>query len=308
MEMEDAPLLDPDDVPEGHRTGYVAIVGPPNAGKSTLLNKLLGTKLAIVSPRPSTTRSRVLGILSAPEYQLILLDTPGVVRPKYRLHEHMLRDVDRSLADADVTLFLADASATSPSRDARDTLERIGDRPALLVLTKTDLLRDVAAAMPAAEAYMAIRKFDAVVPISAQSGYNVDALLQETLARTPIGPPFYPKDQLSEHPERFFVAELIREGVFNQFRDEIPYAVQVNIIQYETREDGSDFIACDIVVERDSQKAILIGKGGQALKRLGTETRREVEAFLGRHVFLKLFVKTRPDWRDREGFLKEYGY
>jgi GTP-binding protein Era len=305
--VEDAPILDAAAVPEGHRSGYVAIVGPPNAGKSTLLNRLVGAKLAIVSPRPSTTRSRVLGILSGDDYQLVLLDTPGVVRPKYRLHEHMLRDVDRSLADADVTLFLADATAKGPSRDARDTLERIGGRPAILVLTKVDLLRDVAGAIPAAEAYMAIRPFEAVVPISAVTGYNIDALLRETLERTPLGPPFYPRDQLSEHPERFFVAELVREAVFNLFRDEVPYAVQVNVAQYESREDGTDVIACDIVVERDSQKAILIGKGGQALKRLGTEARREIEAFLGRHVYLKLFVKTRPDWRDREGFLREYG-
>jgi GTP-binding protein Era len=298
----------PDDVPPDHRAGYVAIVGPPNAGKSTLLNRLLGTKLAIVSPRPSTTRTRVLGILSAPAYQLILLDTPGVVRPKYRLHEHMLRDVDRSLADADVTLFLADATVPRPGRDARDTLDRIGDRPALLILTKTDLLRDVAGALPVAEAYMALRPFEAVLPISAETGYNLDQLLEETLSRIPLGPPFYPKDQLSEHPERFFVAEIVREAVFNRFYDEVPYAAQVNVVQYESKEDGTDFIACDIVVERDSQKAILIGKGGSALKALGTDARREIEAFLGRHVFLKLFVKTRPDWRDREGFLKEYGY
>jgi GTP-binding protein Era len=304
----ETPTLSNGDISPDHKAGYVAIVGPPNAGKSTLLNRLVGTKLAIVSPRPSTTRTRVLGILSAPAYQLILLDTPGVVRPKYRLHEHMLRDVDRSLADADVTLFLADATVRTPGRDARDTLERVGDRPALLVLTKTDLLKNIAEAMPVAEAYMAIRAFDAVVPISAETGYNIPELLEETVARVPLGPPFYPRDQLSEHPERFFVAEIVREAVFNRFRDEIPYAVQVNVAQYEARDDGPDFIACDIVVERESQKAILIGKGGQALKALGTDARRGIEDFLQRHVFLKLFVKTRPDWRDREGFLKEYGY
>jgi GTP-binding protein Era len=305
---EATPLMDLADVPAGHRSGYVALVGAPNAGKSTLLNRFVGTKLAIVSPRPSTTRNRVLGILSAPGYQLILLDTPGVVRPKYRLHEHMLRDVDRSLADADLALFLADATAAAPSRDARDALDRVAGRPALLVLTKTDLLGDVAAAIPVAEQYLALRPFEAVVPISAETGYNLDALLEETLARIPEGPPFYPKDQLSEHPERFFVAEIVRESVFNQFRDEVPYAVTVNVVQYEARQDRPDFIACDIVVERDSQKAILIGKGGQALKKLGTEARRAIEAFVDRPVYLKLFVKTRPDWRDREGFLREYGY
>ncbi len=301
-------LLDLADVPEGHRSGYVALVGAPNVGKSTLLNRLLGTKIAIVTPKPSTTRNRVLGILSAPDHQVVLLDTPGVVRPKYRLHEHMLRDVDRALNDADLTLYLADGTRPQPGRDALDALDKLGDRPAVLVLTKSDLLGDVGKAMPVAEQYLARRDFEAVVPISAQTGYNVDALLGEVLSRMPLGPPFYPKDQLSEHPERFFVAEIVREAIFNQFRDEVPYSTQVNIIQYEAHPEGKDFIACDIVVERDSQKGILIGKGGQALKALGAAARIGIEDFLDRPVFLKLFVKTRPDWRDRAGFLREYGF
>ncbi len=301
-------------VPEGHRSGYVALVGAPNVGKSTLLNRLLGAKLAIVSPRPSTTRHRVLGILSAdaagerPPYQLVLLDTPGVVRPQYRLHDLMLQDVDRALADADVVLFLADATEARPSRQALTALDKIGGRPALLVLTKSDLLNSVADALPVAERYLAARPFEAVVPLSALTGHNVDALLGEVLARVPEGPPFYPRDQLSEHPERFFVSEIVREAIFNLFRDEVPYSTQVNVVQYEERAGRKDFVACDIVVERDSQKAILIGKGGQALKRLGAEARRGIEEFLGRGVFLQLFVKTRADWRNREGFLREYGY
>ena len=303
---------------EGHKSGYVAIVGAPNVGKSTLLNRWLGTKLSIVSPRPSTTRNRVLGILTEevtderPGYQLILLDTPGVVRPKYRLHQHMMRDVDRSLGDADVTVLMADATEPRLSHDALGAVERVqhARSPVLLALNKTDRLGLVDEALPLVALYAEAlgREPDAVVPISARTGQGTDALLDLVLARVPPGPPYYPPDQLSEHPERFFVAEIVREAVFNQFRDEVPYATQVVVVTVEERPDRKDFIACDIVVERDSQKAILIGKGGAALKRLGQSARREIEAFLGRGVFLQLFVKTRADWRDKEGHLREYGF
>ncbi len=314
-----APPLVPDG-PDGapHKSGYVALVGAPNVGKSTLLNRWLGTKLSIVSPRPSTTRNRVLGILSdeggRPEtgYQLVLLDTPGVVRPKYRLHQHMMRDVDRSLGDADVTVFLADATRTHLTHDDRQAAERVRNvqGPVLLALNKVDKLGLVDEALPLVERYTEAlgRAPDAVVPISALEGAGTDALLGLVLDRVPEGPPYYPKDQLSEQPERFFIAEIVREAVFHQFRDEVPYATQVIVVTYEEREGRKDFVACDIIVERDSQKAILIGKGGAALKRLGQAAREEMEAFLGRGVYLQLFVKTRSDWRDKEGHLREYGF
>ena len=300
-----------------HRSGYVALVGAPNVGKSTLLNRWLGTKLSIVSPRPSTTRNRVLGILSEGDdaehgYQLIVLDTPGVVRPKYRLHQHMMRDVDRSLGDADVTVFLADATRDRLTFDDHQAAERVrGFRgPVLLALNKADRLGMVDHALPLVDLYTEAlgRDVDAVVPVSALHGTGTDGLLDLVLDRVPPGPPYYPKDQLSEHPERFFIAEIVREAVFHQFRDEVPYATQVVVVTYEERPDGKDFVACDVVVERDSQKAILIGKGGQALKRLGQAAREAIEAFLGRGVFLQLYVKTRADWRDREGHLREYGF
>ncbi|HYE95412.1 MAG TPA: GTPase Era [Rubricoccaceae bacterium] len=307
------PLLDLDAVPPGHKSGYVALVGAPNVGKSTLLNRLLGTKLSIVTPRPSTTRHRVLGILSAdaadgrPPYQLVFLDTPGVVRPRYRLHELMLADVDRALADADVTVFLADATAPHPTHDARDAAERLAGRPALLALNKMDLIAQEEA-LPLVERYLALHPFEEVIPISALKGSGVDVLLRAILERVPEGPPFYPKDQLSEHPERFFIAEIVREAVFKLFRDEVPYSTQVNVVTYEAREHGKDFVDCEVVVERDAQKAILIGKGGAALKRLGAEARREIEAFLGKPLYLQLHVKTRADWRNKEGMLRAYGY
>lgn len=304
-----------DDVPPGHRSGYVALVGPPNVGKSTLMNAFLGRKLSIVTARPSTTRHRVLGILSGdgtedqPPFQLIFLDTPGIVRPMYRLHEAMMRAVDAAVADADVLVFMVDASA---ERLPEEELAKLGERagtetPLLLVLNKIDLMAQEEA-LPLVERYTALRPFEAVIPVSAKTGFNLDRLLAQILERVPPGPPYYPKDQLSEHPERFFVAELIREQVFERYRAEIPYSTQVNVVTYEEREGGKDFIDAEIVVERESQKGILIGKGGAGLKRLGQAARREIEAFLGREVYLQLHVKARADWRNRDGFLRSYGY
>lgn len=318
-----APLVGAD-VPAGHRSGYVALVGAPNVGKSTLLNRLLGTKLSIVSPRPSTTRNRVLGIQSSdgddgrPPFQIVWLDTPGVVRPKYRLHEHMMRDVDRSLGDADVTVLLADATEPHLRAEAREAAARAArsSAPVLLALNKVDALPGQAEALPLVAAYTdafragdgAPRDFDAVVPVSALTGAGVSTLLALVLERVPLGPPYYPPDQLSEHPERFFLGEIVREAIFHQYRDEVPYATQVLVVRVQERPGEKLRVTADIVVERDSQKAILIGKGGAALKRLGRAAREEIEDFLGRPVYLELFVKTRTDWRDRDGYLREYGF
>lgn len=302
--METDGLLDPEAVPPGHRSGYVSLIGAPNAGKSTLMNSILGRKLSIVTRRASTTRHRILGILSADNYQALLFDTPGVVRPQYRLHDLMMHEVQRAVADADVLLFLADATREEPDNRALDMLL---DKPAIIVLTKMDLIRREDA-LPLVERYSALRAFDAVVPVSAVKGYNLDALVEETVSRLPPGPPLYPKDQLSEHPERFFVAEIVREALFDLFKDEIPYASQVNVVEYRENPEGKDFIDCEIVVERDSQKAIVIGRGGTALKRLGAAARTRIEEFLERPVYLQLHVKARADWRNKEGMLRSFGY
>ncbi len=308
----------PDDLPSPedfafdptHRSGYVALVGPPNVGKSTLMNALVGRKLSIVTAKPSTTRHRVLGILSGdgdgeqPPYQIVFLDTPGIVRPKYRLHEAMMHAVDFAVGDADVLLFMVDASHAGTPDEA---IQRIGDRPAILLLNKIDLIAQEEA-LPLVSTYNALRAFDAVIPVSAKTGFNLDTVRSQILERLPLGPPYYPKDQLSEHPERFFVAEIIREKVFELYRDEIPYSTQVNIVAYEERPGEKDFIDAEIVVERDSQKGILIGKGGSGLKRLGQFARRDIEAFVESEVYLQLHVKARADWRNREGFLRSYGY
>lgn len=302
--MEESAPLFPDHVPEGHRSGYVALIGKPNVGKSTLMNALVGRKLSIVTRKPQTTRYRVLGILSSDAHQIIFLDTPGIIKPRYRLHESMMHNVEDAIADADVLVFMADATQSRPDEFSLDFIREL---PAILAINKMDLIRQEDA-LPLVDSYVALRSFEEIVPISAATGYNLDLLLKEIIDRLPAGPPFYPKDMISEHPERFFVAEIIREKIFEQYREEIPYSVQVNVAQFEERVDEKDFVGAEIVVERGAQKGILIGKGGRALKKLGTAARKDIEEFLGREVYLDLHVKVREDWRNRSTFLRSYGY
>ncbi len=287
-----------------HRSGYVALIGKPNVGKSTLLNALLGRKLSIVTAKPQTTRHRILGIRSGDDHQIIFLDTPGIIEPRYKLQEAMMHNVAGAIADADLLLFMADATQDHPDTFS---LEHIGDRPALLVLNKMDLIRKENA-LPLVQAYVEKRAFEDVIPVSALKASNLEVLLEAILDRLPPGPPFYPKEMISEHPERFFVSEIIREKIFEHYRQEVPYSTQVNIVQYEERAGRKDFIDAEIVVERASQKGILIGKKGAALKRIGTRARTDIEAFLGRGVYLQLHVKVRDDWRNTDTFLSSFGY
>jgi GTP-binding protein Era len=217
----------------------------------------------------------------------------------------MMHTVDFALEEADLLLFMVDASKKSKGEYV---IERIGDRPALLVLNKMDLIRQEDA-LSLVESYINQRSFDAVIPVSAKKGRNLNVLMSEIKARIPEGPPYYPPDMISEYPERFFVAELIRERIFEMYREEIPYSTQVNIVAYEERTDGrKDLIDAEIVVERPTQKSIIIGKKGEGIKRIGTTARKEIEAWLGRPVFLRLFVKVRENWRNQDGFLRSYGY
>lgn len=301
--MDVDPALSPD-VFAGHRSGYVALIGKPNVGKSTLMNALIGRKLSIVTMKPQTTRHRVLGILTGEAYQIVILDTPGIIKPRYGLHESMMIDVRDAVADADVLVFLADATQREPDEFSLDI---IGAKSTLLAINKIDLVRQ-ADALPLVDAYTKLRGFDEIIPMSAKTGYNVDVLLKTILERMPLGPPFYPADMISEHPERFFVAEIIREKVFQYYRDEIPYSTQVNIVQFEERPGEKDFVSAEIVVERESQKGILIGKGGRALKKVGMSARHDIEAFLERPVYLELHVKVREDWRNRPSYLRSYGF
>ena len=215
MDIPDIPQIE---YPEGHRSGYVALIGKPNVGKSTLMNALIGFKLSIVTNKPQTTRHRIIGILSGEGYQVIFLDTPGVIEPRYRLHEAMMHSVRDSIAEADMLLFMADATLDRPDELS---LELIGDRRAILVINKMDLIRKEDA-LPLVETYGELREFEEVVPVSAATGYNVDLLRKLIIERLPEGPPFYPPEMISEHPERFFISEIIREKIFEQFRQEMP--------------------------------------------------------------------------------------
>ena len=289
---------------ENFRSGYVALIGKPNVGKSTLMNALIGQKLSIVTPKAQTTRHRVLGILTEDTAQVIFLDTPGIMRPSTGLDQSMMQKVRESVADADLVVFMADARAIKP--DAH-ILKMITDQAAILVLNKRDLVCQEAM-LPLAEAYADVRSFEAVVPISALNGTNLGPLMKEIRALLPPGPALYPPEMISEHPERFFVAEIIREKVFRKFRQEVPYSSAVMISSFVERPEGKDLIEAEIVVERSSQKGILVGAGGHALKAVGIAARRDIEAFLGRDVYLKLFVRVRKDWRNQDHFLRSFGY
>ena len=298
------------------RSGYVALVGKPNVGKSTLMNAMVGQKLSIVTKKPQTTRHRVIGVLTEPDYQAIFVDTPGIIEPRYALHRAMMKAVRAATTEADVVLFVASATDAEPDFKS---LERVGPGPSVLVITRSDLTSREAS-LPLAEAYLRQRDFAAIVPVSGKTGYQVDRLLNEVVVLLPKGPKYYPDEMISEHPERFFVSEIIREKILELYREEIPYAVQVNIADFRAASPAEVAGAADkshadktrihaeIVVERDSQKAVLIGKGGSALKQVGIRARKDIERFLDEEIFLELFVKVRDDWRNSDRMLRDFGY
>jgi GTP-binding protein Era len=288
-----------------HKSGYIAIAGKPNAGKSTLLNAILGSKLSIVTPKAQTTRHQITGIYSDDDSQIIFLDTPGLIEPKYKLQEMMMRFADRARKDADVILLIVDPDDAEISKVVRDYLTSL-NQPLILVINKMDQF-DNDRIQQVEEELSKKLKPEHVAHISALQGMGVSELLDQIKELLPEGPPYYPPDQLSEHPVRFFAAELIREQVFLQFEQEIPYSVTVEIVQYDSRED-LDYINADIIVNRNSQKGMLIGKGGSAIKKLGSAAREGIEEFVGRKVFLDLHVKVRDKWRNKENMLRHLGY
>jgi len=289
------------------RSGYVAILGKTNAGKSTFLNQVLQFKLSIVTPKPQTTRKRVIGILNSEDYQIIFIDTPGIIEPKYTLHEVMMRYVKKAAEDADVVLYMADVSLPNPvETDAKEKIEPFG-KPVILLLNKIDLIKKESL-LSIIDQYRNIYPFEAIIPISALKNDGIDRVISEVVKLLPVNPPYYPQDYLTSQQERFFVAEIIREKIFLLYGEEIPYSTHVEIEEFKEREEGKDYILANIFVEKDSQKGILIGKKGQALRRVGELSRKEIEEFLGRPVFLELYVKVSKDWRKKEGRLKELGY
>ncbi len=290
------------------RSGYVTIVGRPNVGKSTLVNALLDFKLSIVTAKPQTTRHRILGILTEDDTQAIFLDTPGLIEPHSLLQETMINAVNTAIHDADVLLLLLDATRDAIEHEF-STGKRLVDtgKPLLVAINKSDAVVKNSM-LPLINELNKKLALTTILPISALTGQGLDELKKVIKNALPEGPPFYPSDQISEHPERFFVSEIIREHIFRKYGKEIPYATTVLITTFKERAGGKDFIAAKIIVERKSQKAILIGKGGRALKELGQLAREDIETFLGRKVYLELWVAVREKWRSKELYLKEYGY
>jgi GTP-binding protein Era len=291
------------------KAGYVAIIGRPNVGKSTLLNRLLGQKVSIVSPRPQTTWNRILGIKSLPGAQIVFTDTPGIHRSEQRFNREMVRAALRALQDADLILWMVDAEAPETPDDLL-ILERLEEAkpPVYLLINKVDRV-EKGLLLPIIERFRNRLPFREIIPISATAGDNLDRLESLLLRDLPAGQPFFPEDQLTDRPERFVIAELIREQAFRLLRQELPYAVAVTVERVRERE-GRDLVDVGgtLFVEKDSQKGIVIGTGGQVLKRIGQRARREIEALLGRQVNLQLRVAVREGWRKDEGALRELGY
>jgi len=296
-----------EELPENYRSGYVAIIGFPNAGKSTLLNALLNIKLSIISKKPQTTRRRVLGILNRDIYQIVFVDTPGILRPRYALQKKMMEYVRSALSDADLILLIVDAAAKRHPVDLDLKHLNPSKKPLILLLNKIDLMSK-GEVLPLIETYKDFYPFETIIPISALQADGIDRLEKEMVERLPLGYPFYPPDVITDHPERFFVAEFIREKIFERFYQEIPYSTEVEIEIFEERQNRPDYILATIYVERKSQKGMLIGKGGEAIKSIGTAARKEIEEFLGRRVFLELRVKVNEDWRRNEIKLRRLGF
>jgi GTPase len=287
------------------KVGFVNIFGKPNAGKSTLLNALLGEKLAIVSSKVQTTRHRIKGILTTKEYQIILSDTPGIIDPKYKLHERMMSSVKGALEDADVALLILDIKDNWQENDELFASMHL-KVPCIVVLNKIDLV-DTAKLEEAKQFFEGKPYCKKVVTVSALSGINIKSFLKEILAFLPEGELFFEEDQLTDLSTRFFVAELIREKIYDLFSDEIPYHTTVVVTEFKEKSTLIK-ITAEIIVQRETQKAILLGKNGEMIKKLGSLSRIEIEKFVGSKTFLELFVKVRPKWRDSDMFLKEYGY
>ncbi len=296
------------------KSGMVAIVGPPNAGKSTLMNHFLGQKISIVTPKPQTTRNRIVGIANEDEYQIVFLDTPGLHQSREPLNVEMVRIAMESLAEVDVVLFLVDVSLPLPRKlkeehqaELASYISRIKG-PAIMVLNKVDLI-DRKLVLPLIESYAGLYPFKAVIPVSALRDDGLDVLRREILGLLPLGPRLFPEDIPTDASERFLCAEIIREKVFFLTGQEIPYATAVLIESFkEDAAKGLVTIHAAIIVDKDSQKGIVIGKGGQKLKSIGTAARKDIETLIGAKVLLKLWVKVHKNWAQDRRFLKELGY
>jgi GTPase len=290
---------------EVFKSGFVSIIGKPNAGKSTLLNALVGRKLAITTPKAQTTRHRILGIASNDLYQIVYSDTPGVILPQYKLHRAMMGAVHSSIEDADLILLVVDVNERFPE-DIVLKLANKSEVPIILVLNKVDQSTEEKVKERHAEITAQVKTVGAI-GISAKSDINIFHLKQMILDQLEEGPPYFDPEEVSDRPERFFVSELIREAVFLRVKEEVPYSCEISIVQFEEK-DNVTVIDAEINVERDSQKGIIVGKGGKMIKNIGTDARRSIEDFLQKKVFLDLHVRVAENWKDNSMRLKSFGY
>lgn len=290
-----------------HKAGFVNIVGNPNVGKSTLMNKLVGERLSIVTKKAQTTRQRIHGIVNSNDYQIIFSDTPGILKPAYKLQESMMRFVRSAFEDADLLLYVTDVMEDK-SKNAM-YIEQINKLsiPRLVLINKTDLLDSEQAVEPHIEAMKELIPDARILPISAKTGYQTDLIFETIRELLPESPPYFDKDALTDKPERFFVSEIIREKILKLYEQEIPYATEVGVDSYQEAPD-IDRIRAIIYVMRESQKRIVIGSKGSSIKQLGIDARQEIETFLGKKVYLELFVKIKKDWRNNDYMLKSFGY
>lgn len=288
-----------------HKAGFVSIIGKPNVGKSTLMNALVGEKLSIITPKAQTTRHRILGIVNEESYQIVFSDTPGIIKPRYGLQDSMMSSVKGALTDADLILFVTDINE---QHDENDVLEKIINTtiPMIVLINKIDN-----ATQELVDEKIAYWKEQLtpkhIFAISALHQYNLEGIMNTVLEFLPEHAPFYDKEELTDRSQRFFVSEIIREKIFNNYQKEIPYSTEVIITSFK-EEETITRISAEIIVERDSQKNILIGKAGASLKKVGTEARKDIEKFLDQKVFLETFVKVLPDWRSKKNYLKSFGY
>lgn len=290
-----------------HKAGFVNIVGNPNVGKSTLMNDLVGERVSIITSKAQTTRHRITGIVNTPDYQIVFSDTPGVLSPKYKLQESMLVFSEGALTDADILLYVTDVVEDQTKNAA--FLEKVAKEtvPVLLVINKIDLLKNQDELTALVDKWKQLLPNAEIFPTSALEHFNVSNLMSRIVELLPPSPPYFGKDALTDKPARFFVTEIIREKILLNYDKEVPYSAEVIVEKFEESEKSIHIMAV-IYVERDTQKGILIGKGGSKLKKVGTDARKDIEKFFGKSVYLELFVKVEPNWRNRENKLKSFGY
>ena len=290
----------------GHRAGFVNIIGNPNVGKSTLMNALVGEKLSIVTAKAQTTRHRIMGIVNTDDYQIVYSDTPGMLKPTYRLQEDMMKFVDTAIGDADIILYVTDVVEKSDKNSEYIEKLRKLDCPVVVAVNKIDI-SDQQKVLSLLEYWQKTLPDALVIPVSAKEHFNLESILNAIVSRLPLSPPWFDKDQFTDRSLRFFASEIIREKILENYSQEIPYSCEVGIEAFKEGRDRYE-ISAVIFVMRDSQKGIIIGKGGSALKKVGTEARLDMEDFFQKKVFLQLFVKVNPDWRENRKELRRYGY